>query len=148
MDYGPSQQGSLLIALGADVDTSIDEFASIPVQNFNTLETVWLHSESTEPDDHNSQDLAIKPSEIVKARARSAHHVARIWIGAETTRAYKTRRLNHDDNKSQEYRDAKLAALQAAAVGPGTARPPTTDVGETVPINEVADTTQKRGNML
>ena len=89
MDYGPSQQGSLLIALGGDMDTSIDEFASISVPNFfNTIETVWLHSESTVRDDYSSQDLVIKPSDIVKARAGSAHHVARIWIGSETTRAY------------------------------------------------------------
>ena len=145
MEYGPSQQGSLLVALGADVNTSVDEFAAIPVQNFlNTLESVWLHSESTERDDHGNVELAITPTEIVKARARSAHHVARIWVGAETTRAYKSRRLNHEDNKSQEYRDAKLAALQAAAVVPGSTRHPPTDGGETVPINEVADTTQKR----
>ena len=101
MDYGPSQQGSLLVALGADADTTIEEFASIPDTNFfTTLETVWLHSDSIVRDDYSNQDLTIKPSEIVKARARSAHHVARIWIGAETTRAYKSRRLVHDDTKS------------------------------------------------
>ena len=111
LDYTPSQRGSLLFALGADNDTSIEEFAAIPVENiFNCLENVWLYSESSDPDDGNIQDLIINPSEIVKGRAMSAHHVARIWSGVETTREYKVRRLDLVDAKSKAYRDAKLAA--------------------------------------
>ena len=142
--YLPSQQGSLLTALGAETDTTIEEFAAIPVDNFsNVIENMWFYSESFEPEDQRRQVLEVTPTEIVKARARSAHHAARIWVGAETTRAYKARRLDHLGTQTQEYRDAKLAALVKAAEGSGTARS-STEAIETVPINEVADTTQKR----
>ena len=94
MEYGPSQQGSLLIAVGADLSTSIEEFAAIPTENFfSVVDTVWLHSQSFSPDDQRNPELIVQPNEIVKGRARSAQHVARIWIGAETSRAVKARRL-------------------------------------------------------
>jgi len=130
--------------LGADGDTTIDEFAAIPVSNFlRAIEEIWLHSESNDVDDGLPTDLVVRPSEIVKGRATSAHHVARIWSGVEVSRATKARRLDLDDTKAQSYRDAKLLALQATA---STQRTPTpaVDAGETVPINEIADTTQKR----
>ncbi len=77
LDYTPSQRSLLLFAWGADNDTTIEEFAAIPVENIsNSLESVWLYSESSDPDDGNIQDLIIKPSEIVKGRAMSTHHVA------------------------------------------------------------------------
>jgi len=114
MDYIPSQRGSLLVAAGGDIDTSIEEFAAIPVDNFlHILDTLWVYSASTEPGDSRSQDMTTSPSEIIKARAVSAHHVARIWVGAETSRAWKPRRLSYTDTKDQEYRDAKLHSPQA-----------------------------------
>ena len=143
-DNPVSQMGSLLLALGADEDVTIEEFASIPVANFTrVIEDVWLHSGSNAVDDGNDTELNVRPSEIIKGRATSAHHVARIWAGIESPRAAKARKSDIDDNKSQSYRDAKLAALQASASGQRPAASPT-DGGETVPINEIADTTQKR----
>ena len=145
MDYVPSQRGSLLIAAGGGVDTTIEEFAAIPTDNYmHIMENLWMYSASKEPGDSWSQDMTTAPSEMIKARGISAHHVARIWVGAETSRAQKCRRINYTDTKDQEYRDAKLSALQATASSSHSARPSFTEVGETVPINEVADTTQKR----
>ena len=97
MEHQPSQQGSLLNALGADADITIDEFASIPPDEFeHILQDTWYYSESVAADDGLSVDPTIRPPAIVKARARAAHHAARLWIGAEDTRATKCRRLNDE----------------------------------------------------
>ena len=50
MDYVPSQRGSLMIAAGGDVETTIEEFAAIPTDNFlHILESFWMYSLSKEP---------------------------------------------------------------------------------------------------
>ena len=137
---------SLLMALGADEFTMIDEFAAIPEANFNrTMETIWRHSESRDGGfDGLPTDLVVVPSEVTKARASSAHHAARIWAGIVETRAAKARKLDDTGQREQTYRDAKLVAMQAAASNGSRPTTAPTDPGETVPINEVADTTQKR----
>jgi len=58
--YPPSQQGSLLTAIGADIDISIDEFAAIPPDEFDQLlcET-WYYSASEVQDDGLSTELCI-----------------------------------------------------------------------------------------
>ena len=144
IDYSPSQSGTLLAAVGADEDTTIDELAAISTERFfHAADANWMRSESNDPDDSKSTDLIVKPAEITIGRAMSAHHVARLWSGVESSRAAKARRTQYDDSKAQNYRDAKLIALQATATANGQARPSNVG-GETVPINEVADTTQKR----
>ena len=141
MDYVPSQRGSLMIAAGGDAETTIQEFAAIPTEHFlHLIDSLWTYSQSLEAGDSYSQDMVTAPSVIVKARAISAHHAARLWVGADYTRVSKSRRLNYSDSKEQEYRDAKLLALQATASSSHMARPSVTEVGETVLINEVADT--------
>ena len=43
VDYPPSQAGSLITALGAEHDTSIEEFAAIPEDTFlQVIRDVWL----------------------------------------------------------------------------------------------------------
>ena len=139
MDHQPSQQGSLLNALGADADITIDEFASIPPDEFeHILQDTWYYSESVAADDGLSVDPTIRPPAIVKARARSAHHAARLWIGAEDTRATKCRRLNDE----AEYRAKKLLAMQSTANTAAAVQ--SLEGAQTVPICEVADTTMKR----
>ena len=79
MTHTPSQQGSLIIALGAEPDISIDEFAAVPGDEFDTiLNDTWHYSDSAAADDGLSTELSLRPSAIVKARARSAHHAARL----------------------------------------------------------------------
>ena len=78
MDYVPSQRGSLMIAAGGDAETTIQEFAAIPMDNYlNLIDSLWTYSLSQVAGDSYSQDATTTPSEIVKARAISAHHVAR-----------------------------------------------------------------------
>ena len=138
--YAPSQAGSLLAALGAEADTSVEEFAAIPEDTFlHIIREVWHYSASEVLEDGFDTDLGIKPSAIKLGHAVSAHYVARIWSGVESTRAHKIRRTTAQDTAASEYRDAKLKALQANAVAQAT--PASV---HTVPINEVADTTQKR----
>ena len=86
--------------------------SAIPIDNFLYLiDNLWTYSMSQTAGDNHSQDMTTNPSVIVKARAVSAHHVARLWVGADTTRASKYRRINYSEAKDQEYRDAKLLAL-------------------------------------
>ena len=141
-----SQQGSLLAALGADALTSTDEFAAIPIEDFiHVLDSVWLHGDSVVEGDLRDEELKMTPSAMVKARTRSAHHTARIWAGVDTTRASKPRRVEEQDSRVQLYRDAKLAALQVMTASSGTSANNAAPAnGESVPINEIADTTQKR----
>ena len=88
VEYAESQVGSFLLALGADDDVTIDEFASIPVANVSrVIDEVWLHSKSNDPSDGLNTELIVKPTEFIKARAMSAHHVARIWAGFVDSRA-------------------------------------------------------------
>ena len=138
MSHFPSQQGSLIVALGADPGISIEEFAAVPADEYdNILSDIWYYSESVTAGDDRPTELTIQPSAIVKARARSAHHAARLWIGAEDTRAVKSRRLDAES----DYRAKKLVAMQTTA-NTATQRN-NLDGVQTVPINEIADTTQK-----
>ncbi len=84
-----------MIAAGGDAATTIQEFAAIPIDQFLYLiDNLWTYSMSQTAGDDYSQDMTTTPSVIVKARAVSAHHVARLWVGADTTRASKYRRIN------------------------------------------------------
>ena len=74
VDHPPSQQATLLSALGADPDTSIEEFAAIPDDTFlEAINTVWEHSASSAPEDGLDTDINTKPTPIVKCRAIFAH---------------------------------------------------------------------------
>ena len=142
--YLPSQSATLLAAVGGDDDTSIEELAAIPPDRFlAAMENTWTYSESNELDDGLSTDTNVKPNEMKLAHAVSAHHVARLWCGVESSRAAKARRLEQAEASESTYRFAKLEALQATAVASGAPRPAATTV-ETAAINEVADTTQRR----
>ncbi|MCH1521551.1 MAG: hypothetical protein L7T80_01840 [Arenicellales bacterium] len=145
VEYAESQVGSFLLALGADDDVTVDEFASIPVANVSrVIDEVWLHSNSNDPSDGLNTELVIKPTEFIKARAMSAHHVARIWAGFVDSRAAKARKTQTEDTKAQDYRDAKLAALRAQVTNSTLSAAAATGTGaDTVQINEVADTTSK-----
>ena len=126
LDYPPSQAATLLAAVGGDEDTTIDEFAAIsPDRFFRAADTIWMHSESCNPEDSLTTDLTVKPTEITIGRAMSVHHAARLWCGVDSSRAAKIRRTMQEDNKAQHYRDAKLIALQATATASGMARPST-----------------------
>ena len=79
VDYPPSQRGSLLAALGAEPDTTVEEFAAIPEDAcIETIHSVWEYGASCSPDDGLDTDTNIKPTPMVKGRAVSAHYVARI----------------------------------------------------------------------
>ena len=82
IDYSPSQSGTLLAAVGADEDTTIDELAAISTERFfHAADANWMRSESNEPDDSKPTDLIVKPAEITIGRVMSAHHVARLLSG-------------------------------------------------------------------
>jgi uncharacterized membrane protein YgcG len=141
VDYPPSQQATLLAALGADPDATIDEVAAIPEDLYlAAINDTWEHSASAALDDGQDTDVNIKAAPILKGRAISAHYAARIWSGVETTRGHKIRRTLETEDAAQAYRNAKLIALQATA----ESQKKLNDGVETVPINEVADTTLKR----
>lgn len=81
-EYAYSQAGSLLYLLAGDGFYSIKsiEFASITPADFDDTLKDWKYSE----DNYDMQrgddpDMNIKPTPIVKARARAAHRAARIW---------------------------------------------------------------------
>ena len=102
VEYAESQVGSLLLSVGADDDVTIEEFASIPVASVSrVIDEVWLHSKSNEQYDGFNTELVVKPTEFIKARAMSAHHVARIWAGFVDSRAAKTRRIETEATKAQ-----------------------------------------------
>ena len=140
-DYGPSPQGSLLASLGADSMTTVEEFGAIEIDDFSTaVDKVWLHSESVNLEDFRSTELTITPSAIMKMRARSAHHTARIWSGIDFTRNTKRQKLDEQEAKMQQYRDSKLAAMQGMTSNLGANGAAASSTGESVPINEIADT--------
>ena len=70
IDYAPSQAGSLLTAVGAESDTTIEEFAAIPEETFlSVIRDVWTYAASNAPDDALDTDANIKPSAIKQGQA-------------------------------------------------------------------------------
>ena len=144
--YTSSEQGSLLAALGADAFTSTEEFAAIPIEDYIcVVDSVWLHGTSITQDDFLDTELKVNPSAMTRSRARSAHHTARLWAGVDITRDAKRLRVDDQEAKVQQYRDSKLAAMQVMSASSSSSANNGAPInGESVPINEIADTTQKR----